>query len=266
MRSAKFVFIFFLIGAFLSACGGAPRKSQSSHNSYNSLDWHGTYEGVLPCASCPGIKTSLTLQKDGRYELRTRNLNESSEIQLHHGQFRWNAEGNRIQLLGLNVESRPTQYGVQENRLVQLDLKGERITGALAENYILQKITTTLTGREWRLAELSGETLRPAQGAAPNLSLSTTENRVAGNNGCNRFFGEFKAGATGIDGVAPMSFSALGSTRMACLDPARSALEPKFMEALQNTNAYKLRGHILELYMDTQMLLRFETQTSVDAK
>ncbi|MDE5451088.1 copper resistance protein NlpE N-terminal domain-containing protein, partial [Elizabethkingia meningoseptica] len=32
-----------------------------SHNAQNSLDWAGTYEGTVPCADCPGIKTTITL-------------------------------------------------------------------------------------------------------------------------------------------------------------------------------------------------------------
>jgi uncharacterized lipoprotein NlpE involved in copper resistance len=41
------------------------------HNSRNALDWAGTYEGVLPCADCPGTKTRLTLNYDGSYRLIT---------------------------------------------------------------------------------------------------------------------------------------------------------------------------------------------------
>ncbi|MGY0503903.1 copper resistance protein NlpE [Luteimonas sp. e5] len=33
-------------------------------------DLVGTYSATLPCASCPGIDTTLTLEADGRYRLR----------------------------------------------------------------------------------------------------------------------------------------------------------------------------------------------------
>ena len=29
----------------------------ASDNSQNSLDWEGTYKGIIPCADCEGIKT-----------------------------------------------------------------------------------------------------------------------------------------------------------------------------------------------------------------
>ena len=34
------------------------------HNSLNSLDWEGTYSGILPCADCAGIQTLIKLNKN----------------------------------------------------------------------------------------------------------------------------------------------------------------------------------------------------------
>jgi uncharacterized lipoprotein NlpE involved in copper resistance len=48
-----------------------PAQPADMHNSRNSLDWAGTYEGVLPYADCPGTKTRLTLNYDGSYRLVT---------------------------------------------------------------------------------------------------------------------------------------------------------------------------------------------------
>ena len=49
----------------------APMSADPAHNSRNSLDFAGVYEGVLPCADCPGIQTRLTLNRDVSYELST---------------------------------------------------------------------------------------------------------------------------------------------------------------------------------------------------
>ena len=38
---------------------------KKEHNSMNSLDWAGKYEGTLPCADCEGIKYIVELKKDG---------------------------------------------------------------------------------------------------------------------------------------------------------------------------------------------------------
>ena len=54
-----------LLLALLAGCAGtqnagAPSASKDGtaapdlHSSQNALDWAGVYEGVLPCADCPG--------------------------------------------------------------------------------------------------------------------------------------------------------------------------------------------------------------------
>ena len=43
--------------------------TDDGHNAQNSLDWAGTYEGTLPCADCPGIKTTITLKDDNTYTI-----------------------------------------------------------------------------------------------------------------------------------------------------------------------------------------------------
>ena len=40
---------------------------KKEHNSMNSLDWAGKYEGTLPCADCEGIKYIVELKKDGNF-------------------------------------------------------------------------------------------------------------------------------------------------------------------------------------------------------
>lgn len=36
---------------------GAHKGDDPAHSSRNSLDWAGTYEGVLPCSGCRGVRT-----------------------------------------------------------------------------------------------------------------------------------------------------------------------------------------------------------------
>jgi uncharacterized lipoprotein NlpE involved in copper resistance len=54
-----------------SGAGAHSAQDGDVHNSRSSLDWAGTYEGVLPCADCPGTKIRLTLNGDGSYRLVT---------------------------------------------------------------------------------------------------------------------------------------------------------------------------------------------------
>jgi len=108
------------------------------HNSQNSLDYLGMYKGVLPCADCNGISTNIILNKDLSYEIITVYLGKREKIHREKGTFTWNKEGNTIILN--EIKNAPNQYFVGENTLIQLDMEGKRITGELANNYVLVKL------------------------------------------------------------------------------------------------------------------------------
>ena len=111
------------LAAALVAC--MPRQDAAvpdpAHNSRNAVDWAGAYEGIMPCADCPGIKTRLTLQPDGRYELSTQYLERQVAPQTARGQFSWNAAGSAIRL---DAAGHGQQFQVGEGRLLQLNQDG----------------------------------------------------------------------------------------------------------------------------------------------
>lgn len=108
-------------------------------NSQTSLDWNGTYFQVLPCASCEGIETWVTLNLNGTFEMRTNylGLNDARE-EIFTGKFSWDESGSNISLEGL-IGDYPGKFKVGENQLWYLDQAGNRIEGELAERYILKK-------------------------------------------------------------------------------------------------------------------------------
>ena len=132
----------------LVACGGnAPKKTAAAgtqattaaapdmHTAETSLDYLGTYEGTLPAADCPGIRTTLTLNPDGTYELHMKYIDRDTELD-EWGRF--TIEANQLTLYP--DEGEPTDsYRVEENRLRMLNAEKQPVTGALAENYVLQK-------------------------------------------------------------------------------------------------------------------------------
>lgn len=137
--------------AFAASCSKSEQKSDieeetipeesipyTSDNSASSVDWNGTYKGTVPCASCEGIETILTLNRDQTYKLTTHyfGLNDALE-QEDTGFFSWDETGSIITLE--RVSNGPTQYKVGENRIWQLDIEGKMITGDLADHYILTK-------------------------------------------------------------------------------------------------------------------------------
>jgi len=100
MRHAFLVLLFIT----LAACASTPLPEYEPatpdpiHTSRNSLDWAGTYVGVLPCADCPGIENRLILASDGSYELHVRYLDREAEPRVTNGSFAWTYDGNHIQL------------------------------------------------------------------------------------------------------------------------------------------------------------------------
>ncbi|WP_228455384.1 copper resistance protein NlpE [Chryseobacterium sp. Tr-659] len=103
--------------------------------SENALDWAGTYEAVVPCADCPGIKTSLTLNNDKTFSIKEEYLERNSKNE-DKGTFVWDTTGSIITLKG---KSASYKYKVGENTLFQLDMDGKEITGPNKDLYIFKK-------------------------------------------------------------------------------------------------------------------------------
>lgn len=138
-----------LLALFTTACSEAPKEETAvdttqvqteaaktvpvGDTSQNSLDWAGSYEGVLPCASCEGIQTLITIQSDNSFVQETVYLGKDEKILKLMGKAAWDEKGQKITL------EDGTQYLVGENQLIMLDTEGQRITGDLAANYVLKK-------------------------------------------------------------------------------------------------------------------------------
>lgn len=110
------------------------------HTSKNSLDYAGTYKGVMPCADCEGIEVELNISMDSNYTMNTRYLGkEDSSVITTKGTYTW-IDGNSIELSGIAPTDGPTKYKVGEGMLWQLDLEGNKVEGDLADKYILKKL------------------------------------------------------------------------------------------------------------------------------
>jgi copper homeostasis protein (lipoprotein) len=219
------------------------------HTSQISVDWEGIYEGVAPCADCEGIRTRLTLAESRHYILELTYLGKPGQVYVFRDQFSWNEEGSAIQLAGILSDQAATQYQVGENRLIQLDLQGQRIEGELAEKYALQKLATPLTGIHWRLTLLDGEPVAwdPDKEIDAHISLIPDVNRILASGGCNLMNGFYEL--VGPDGLR---IEKLASTKRGCemLD-----LESALGQALSHTARYQLEGSNLSL-MDERGELR----------
>ncbi|WP_370900633.1 copper resistance protein NlpE [Chryseobacterium gossypii] len=110
-------------------------NTDAAHTTENSLDWYGTYEAVVPCADCPGIKTILVLNKDRTFTITEEYLERNVKNE-DQGTFEWDAAGSVITLKGKDTKR---MYKVGENTVTQLDLSGQPIDGPNKDLYIFKK-------------------------------------------------------------------------------------------------------------------------------
>lgn len=113
------------------------QQADTTHNARTSLDWAGTYQGMLPCADCEAINTTVTLNADGSYQLERVYVGKSVRVFTEQGIFNWSDIGSTVLL----EAEQPVQFFVAENQLFMLDKQGKRIEGDMAARYRLQKLT-----------------------------------------------------------------------------------------------------------------------------
>ena len=111
-----------------------------AHNSRNSLDWEGSYSGVLPCEECVGIETFLTINLDHSYTVTQRYVKEEdaqAEEITREGKFYWNEDGSAITLD--NIEGEISTFRVNELYLTPLRDNGLEIQPETGNNFKLLK-------------------------------------------------------------------------------------------------------------------------------
>jgi heat shock protein HslJ len=262
LQIAAFIGLFMLI----QCTNVLKRTFADSHNSANTLDWQGTYRSTLPDANYSGTITELTLDTMGTYILRRMYLDKGVQPEKgteRSGNLSWNRAGNTITLVG--ITNQPHQFFVGENRLWELDRKGNKITGNDADKYILNKLVNAammtkspiLTG-SWELDYIAGSTLifqelYPRK--RPTIIFDTLNNLVSGSTSCNNFVGKLIVNDNKID------FSgALAVTKMACLDDKGNG-ENLFLETLKNVNNYSINpDSSLNFIMGDIAVMRFSKQ------
>ncbi len=211
------------------------------HSSRDALDWAGAYTGVTPCADCPGIRTTVTLHGDGRFERTRFYLDRSAAPQTETGKFAWNPSGSAVILQEPGGDGQ--QYKVGENTLIHLDRAGEPITGALAGRYVLHKHLRdpAVEGRKWTLVELRGRPVgSDAPGPMPSLVLDPVQSVASGSASCNSFSGAYVITSGYRIGFGPH----LAVTMMACAD---MTIEDDFLAVLRSVDNYAVVGGILSL-------------------
>jgi len=137
-----------------------------------------------------------------------------------------------VHLRGRYLERPPMEGDRMEVQLIVDEVK-EVLPGEVCEPTHHASLLDTY----WKLLELQGNPVVTPEGMREaHFILASSESRAHGFSGCNNFFGSYKN-----DGDS-LSFSAMGSTMMACAEG---------METEQS-------GRFMELYADDLLLARFE--------
>lgn len=277
--------LFLVTGVILGCWGCAPSASAPSHvsppdmhTSRSSIDWAGTYHGVLPCADCSGIDTTLTLTPAHTYRLEQVYMGVDSACNRYvdEGVFRWDSSGSQVELLNVNGGRELFQVG--ENRVFALDQHGKRIKGELSEAYVLQRTDDVshedlasavqmFVHKRWELSALQRSQIGHRAKGRVWLEFDDEPRRVSGSAGCNRFMGSWQMGAEvskphGGSGLSaaplPLNFSPLATTMMACL-PHLMQLEKDFLSAMESVSGMYLEEKELVLVDGSaQEVARFE--------
>ena len=251
MKTKNAILILVLLFISIASCKSS-KKTQATEtittadNSMTSVDWPGTYQGILPCADCEGIKTQILLNKDLSYILETQYLGKSDSVFQEKGKFEWDKTGSKIKLDNANKQI----YQVGENLLFHLDKDGNRITGDLASNYIMEKEKTELTDKYWKLVRLNGKPVESGEREA-FIMFEKVESRVHGNSSCNMYNGKYDL----LEGNR-IKFSPFAMTRMACIG---NNIETEFMQIFEKTTSYSLTWNELILQDEYETTLaKFE--------
>lgn len=101
-------------------------------------EYCGIYEGTLPCADCEGIKTTLTVNEDTTYELRSEYLGKKDNNVFEECGV-YNILNEDIIELITPSSGVKTYYKILENAVALSDSEGNLNEGELAEYYILKK-------------------------------------------------------------------------------------------------------------------------------
>ena len=247
---------------------------ENAHNTKKSLDYVGTYKGILPCADCEGLDTEIVINENETYRIKTRYQGKGNKNFIKKGNFTWNKNGNTIILS--NVENEPKYYLVGKNTLTQLDLSGQKITGSLANDYILAKqptdtsletsidnnatvdlnnrIQTTtvikkvnpavgkfaLAETKWKLLSLYNTKVL-TQGKKENfLKINSKDDRFTAFAGCNTIAGNYIMPSSNT-----IDFSDVIMTRMVCTN---MTLEDKFGAMLVQVKRYKINNELLTFF------------------
>lgn len=210
-------------------------------NSQNALDFDGIYQGTIPCADCSGIRTVVYLTRKNTFKIEQEYLTDKKQSPLTYtGSFTWDKLGSVITLKSDQKDPATFRFMVGENQLFWLDGDGRRITGELADNFVLTKDNFRLQDKKWTVLEVFGKRISPNAGNGQNyLMFDSRTKRYSASIGCNIFNGNYS-----LKMGNQLNILAGVSTMMAC---SGNIDEASLVKVLQETSSFSLVANNLQL-------------------
>lgn len=112
---------------------------------------------------------------------------------------------------------------------------------AMTSNNTSKSTQLSLLNTQWSLAD-------QVKGNIPTMQFQQL--KIAGNAGCNNYFGEISWNETS----GSFSASNIGATEKACMN---MDAENNFLRLLPQVTSYRVKGNTLELYKGELLLLKF---------
>lgn len=143
MKMKKLISAMALVVALLStACSGggntapAPRETAAPTT---DTAYCGTYQGTLPAADCPGIKTVLTIAADSTYTLSSQYIDRQAQPVVTSGVYHLKQGGKLIELVTPSSGEK-TYYKIKDAKsIVMTDSAGVEPQGPTAKFYVLTR-------------------------------------------------------------------------------------------------------------------------------
>ncbi|MDC9595612.1 envelope stress response activation lipoprotein NlpE [Xenorhabdus anantnagensis] len=120
----------------VAGCQNIPATQNDSVPQGQSQSTEKVFSGIIPCADCSGIETTLQLAKDGTYILGQTYLKAKSEENTFFETGHWAINGKKIILS--NQDGKKSYYLIKGENLDMLDINGEPIQSSF--NYELEKV------------------------------------------------------------------------------------------------------------------------------
>ncbi len=144
MKKAIYLVLSVALAATLSNCTNKQKQAEQTTEPEvvvvedETPAYVGVYEGTLPCADCPGIKTVLTINADSTYRLTSEYLEKEDGFFEQQATYSLIHNGEVIEFFTPSTGEK-FYYRILDGALAVSDEKGTVNEGERAEDYILKK-------------------------------------------------------------------------------------------------------------------------------